>query len=63
MTDYYRSKSNAITLRKKNEEEQRLQTSKEQLQENKKEKEKIIKKFDDYLFELNQKSRRQRASK
>ena len=29
----------------------------------KKEKEKIIKKFDDYLFELNQKSRRQRASK
>ena len=63
MTDYYRSKSNAITLRKKNEEEQRLQTSKEQLQENKKEKEKIIKKFDDYLFELNQKSRRQRATK
>ena len=61
MTDYYRSKSNAITLRKKNEEEQRLQTSKEQLQENKKEK--IIKKFDDYLFELNQKSRRQRATK
>ena len=63
MTDYYRRKSNAITLRKKNEEEQRLQTSKEQLQENKKEKEKIIKKFDDYLFELNQKSRRQRATK
>ena len=63
MSDYNRSKSNAITLRKKNEEEQRLQTSKEQLQENKKEKEKIVKKFNDYLFELNQKSRRQRASK
>ena len=61
MTDYYRSK-NAKSLRKKNEEEQRLQTSQEQLQKNKKEKEKVIKKFDDYLFELKQKSRRQRAS-
>ncbi len=40
--------------RKANEEKKRNQQ---------KEKEKIIKKFDDYLFELNQKSRRQRASK
>ena len=61
MEDYIRSK-NAKSLRKKNEEEQRLQTSQEQLQKNKKEKEKVIKKFDDYLFELKQKSRRQRAS-
>ena len=63
MTDYNRSKSNV--RKSENEKEQRrLQTSQEQFQKSqKKEKEKIIKKFDDYLFELNQKSRRQRASK
>ena len=63
MTYYNRSKSNV--RKSENEKEQRrLQTSQEQFQKSqKKEKEKIIKKFDDYLFELNQKSRRQRASK
>ena len=64
MTDYNRSKSNAETLRKKEKEQRRLQgNSEKQPNEIKKEKEKIIKKFDQYLFELNQKSRRQRASK
>ena len=64
MSDYYRSKSNAETLRKKEKEQRRLQgNSEKQPNEIKKEKEKISKKFDQYLFELNQKSRRQRASK
>ena len=58
MTDYYRSKSNV----RKNELWQK-KANEEKKETSKKEKEKIVKKFDEYLFELNQKSRRQRASK
>ena len=66
MEDYLRSKRNAKSLRKneKEKEQRRLQSnSKEQLQKRQKEKEKIIKKFDDYLFQLKQKQRRRNASK
>ena len=62
MTDYNRSKN--VRKIEKEKEQRRLQgNSEKQPNEIKKEKEKIIKKFDQYLFELNQKSRRQRASK
>ena len=66
LEDYIRSKKNAKSLWKneKEKEQRRLQSnSKEQLQKRQKEKEKIIKKFDDYLFELKQKQRRRNASK
>ncbi len=66
MEDYLRSKKNAKSLWKneKEKEQRRLQSnSKEQLQKRQKEKEKIIKKFDDYLFQLKQKQRRRNASK
>ena len=58
MGDYYRSKSNVRKneLRQKKADEEKKEISKE-------EKEKVIKKFDDYLFELKQKQRRQRATK
>ena len=56
MTDYYRSKNvrnEKLWQEKANEEKKEI---------GKKEKEKVFKKFDEYLFELKQKSRRQRAS-
>ena len=58
LEDYIRSKKNVrkneLWQEKANEEKKEI---------SKKEKEKIIKKFDDYLFELKQKQRRLRASK
>ena len=62
LEDYIRSKN--VRKIEKEKEQRRLQgNSEKQPNEIKKEKEKISKKFDQYLFELNQKSRRQRASK
>ena len=58
MSDYYRSKSNV-----RNEKLRQEKADEEKKEISKKEKEKIVKKFDDYLFELNQKQRRLRASK
>ena len=57
MSDYYRSKSNV-----RNEKLWQEKANEEKKEIGKKEKEKVIKKFDEYLFELKQKSRRQRAS-
>ena len=58
LEDYLRSKKNVrkneLWQEKANEEKKEI---------SKKEKEKIIKKFDDYLFELKQKQRRLRAAK
>ena len=58
LEDYIRSKKNVrkneLWQEKANEEKKEI---------SKKEKEKIIKKFDDYLFELKQKQRRLRATK
>tara|TARA_R100000805_G_C3529699_1_gene48862 strand:- start:184 stop:504 length:321 start_codon:yes stop_codon:yes gene_type:complete len=59
MSDYYRSKSNVRNETKKVDEKY----DEEKKEIGKKEKEKVLKKFEKYLFELNQKSRRQRASK
>mgnify|MGYP003133094872 FL=1 len=56
MTDYYRSKN------VRNEKLRQEKANEEKKEIGKKEKEKVIKKFDEYLFELKQKSRRQRAS-
>ena len=59
LEDYIRSKSNV-----RNEEKKIYEVEHQEKKEiSKKEKEKIIKKFDDYLFELKQKQRRLRASK
>ena len=58
LEDYIRSKKNV-----RNEQLWQEKANEEKKETSKKEKEKIVKKFDEYLFELNQKSRRQRASK
>ena len=58
MEDYLRSKKNV-----RNEKLRQEKADEEKKEISKKEKEKIIKKFDDYLFELKQKQRRQRAAK
>ena len=61
MSDYYRSKSNyGKKMKKKSKVTNKPRATSKKI--SKKEKEKVIKKFDDYLFELKQKSRRQRAS-
>ena len=59
LEDYIRSKSNV-----RNEEKKIYEVEHQEKKEiSKKEKEKVLKKFDDYLFELKQKQRRQRATK
>ena len=58
MEDYIRSKKNV-----RNEQLWQEKANEEKKEISKKEKEKIIKKFDDYLFELKQKQRRLRATK
>ena len=58
LEDYIRSK-NVRNEKKKIDEKY----DEEKKEIGKKEKEKVLKKFEKYLFELNQKSRRQRASK
>ena len=58
LEDYIRSKN--VRNEKKKVDEKYDEEKKEI---GKKEKEKVLKKFEKYLFELNQKSRRQRASK
>ena len=59
LEDYIRSKSNV-----RNEEKKIYEVEYEEKKEiSKKEKEKVLKKLDDYLFELKQKQRRQRATK
>ena len=68
LEDYIRSKSNAKTLRKKEEEQRRIQSiSKEQLQKEQKEKKEVrlknLAKLEAYQKELKLKSWRQRASK
>ena len=59
LEDYIRSKKNVRNETKKIYEKQ----YEEKKEISKKEKEKVLKKFDDYLFELKQKQRRQRATK
>ena len=68
LEDYIRSKSNAKTLRKKEEEQRRIQSiSKEQLQEQQEKKKEVrlknLAKLEAYQKELKLKSWRQRASK
>ena len=58
LEDYIRSKKNV-----RNEKLRQKKANEEKKEISKKEKEKIIKKFDDYLFELKQKQRRRNASK
>ena len=59
LEDYIRSKSNV-----RNEEKKIYEVEHQEKKEiSKKEKEKVLKKLDDYLFELKQKQRRQRATK
>ena len=58
LEDYTRSKKNV-----RNEKLRQEKADEEKKEISKKEKEKIIKKFDDYLFELKQQQRRQRAAK
>ena len=58
LEDYSRSKKNV-----RNEKLRQEKANEEKKEISKKEKEKIIKKFDDYLFELKQKQRRLRATK
>ena len=58
LEDYTRSKKNV-----RNEKLRQEKADEEKKEISKKEKEKIIKKFDDYLFELKQKQRRLRATK
>ena len=58
LEDYIRSKKNV-----RNEKLRQEKADEEKKEISKKEKEKIIKKFDDYLFELKQKQRRLRATK
>jgi len=59
LEDYIRSKSNV-----RNEEKKIYEVEHQEKKEiSKKEKEKVLKKFEDYLFELKQKQRRQRATK
>ena len=59
LEDYIRSKSNV-----RNEEKKIYEVEHQEKKEiSKKEKEKVLKKLDDYLFELKQKQRRQRAAK
>ena len=58
LEDYIRSKKNV-----RNEKLWQEKANEEKKEISKKEKEKIIKKFDDYLFELKQKQRRLRATK
>ena len=59
LEDYIRSKSNV-----RNEEKKIYEVEHQEKKEiSKKEKEKVLKKIDDYLFELKQKQRRQRAAK
>ena len=58
MTDYYKERKNV-----RNEKLRQEKADEEKKEISKKEKEKIIKKFDDYLFELKQKQRRRNASK
>ena len=58
LEDYIRSKKNV-----RNEQLWQEKANEEKKEISKKEKEKIIKKFDDYLFELKQKQRRLRATK
>ena len=58
LEDYTRSKKNV-----RNEKLRQEKADEEKKEISKKEKEKIIKKFDDYLFEQKQKQRRQRAAK
>ena len=57
MTDYYRNKN--VRTKQIHKEDDRKIEEKSEIKKEKKEE--IIKKFDDYLFELKQKSRRQRA--
>ena len=59
LEDYIRSKKNVRNETKKINEIQHQ----EKKEISKKEKEKVLKKLDDYLFELKQKQRRQRATK
>ena len=59
LEDYIRSKSNVRNEAKKIDEVEHQ----EKKEISKKEKEKVLKKLDDYLFELKQKQRRQRATK
>ena len=59
LEDYIRSKSNVRNEAKKIYEVEHQ----EKKEISKKEKEKVLKKLDDYLFELKQKQRRQRAAK
>ena len=59
LEDYIRSKKNVRNETKKIYEKQ----YEEKKEISKKEKEKVLKKFEDYLFELKQKQRRQRATK
>ena len=59
LEDYIRSKKNVRNETKKINEIQ----YQEKKEISKKEKEKVLKKLDDYLFELKQKQRRQRAAK
>ena len=59
LEDYIRSKSNVRNEEKKIDEVKHQ----EKKEISKKEKEKVLKKLDDYLFELKQKQRRQRAAK
>ena len=59
LEDYIRSKKNVRNETKKIYEKQ----YEEKKEISKKEKEKVLKKLDDYLFELKQKQRRQRATK
>ena len=59
LEDYIRSKSNVRNEAKKIYEVEHQ----EKKEISKKEKEKVLKKLDDYLFELKQKQRRQRATK
>ena len=68
LEDYIRSKSNAKTLRKREEEQRRIQSiSKEQLQEQQEKKKEVrlknLAKLEAYQKELKLKSWRQRASK
>ena len=58
MEDYIRSKKNV-----RNEQLWQEKANEEKKEISKKEKEKVLKKLDDYLFELKQKQRRQRATK
>ena len=59
MEEYIRSKN--VRTKQIHKEDDRKIEEKSEIKKEKKEK--IIKKFDEYLFELKQKSRRQRASK